>query len=674
MSALMEFLARFERVKSTGGQHLVCCPAHPDRTPSLAVKEGDGGAVLLKCHAGCTTDSILAAMGLEPAALFEPTNGNGSHAVPVKREIVATYDYKNEQGHTLFQAVRYNPKGFSQRAPTEKGKWAYTLNGVRRVVYRLPELKGCPAILICEGEKDVDRAWDLGLPATCNPMGAGKWEAEYSKQLVAQGVQRVAILPDHDPVGAQHAEQVATACHAAGLKVRVVELPGLPDHGDLSDYLNAGHTKDELLALVRDCPAWTAKPAAPDKHFEQVGDQHYRMTLKSGGIVLDLDRLRRDRDGMTGELQVSVTGLFPAAKHFRGGIINIGDLNLSSTQARSTRAKLLAERSGDKGLDWYGLLEEFVTEVMAKERDGDPSVGLCDVPLSAPIQEQTWVVEGMPLLADLPLVLFGDAAAAKSYMALWLAGTLALRDIPVLYLDWEFSAEEHRKRLERLFHPAPNHTKFRYKRCERPLIRIVDGVMADIRKWGIRYVVCDSIGFAVEGSPLDPEAATRYFAAVRRFNCGSLHLAHIAKHQEEGRDATIFGSAFFKAGARSAWYIEKTTENPSDQLKVGLYHRKFNGGKQAVAPLGYQFTFDRTRTYVQPFDVETVDELAANLPMLDRIRRELADGPSTVKRLAETLASTAPIVRTTLARHKSLFVRVGDKVQLAVDTTQEMSF
>jgi hypothetical protein len=249
-------------------------------------------------------------------------------------------------------------------------------------------------------------------------------------------------------------------------------------------------------------------------------------------------------------------------------------------------------------------------------------------------------------------------------MALWLAGTLATRDIPVLYLDWEFSGKEHRKRLERLFRPAPNHLKLRYLRCDSPLIRIIDGVLAEIRRWSIRYVVCDSIGFALEGSPLDPEPATRYFGAVRRFNCGSLHLAHIAKHQEEGRDPTIFGSNYFRAGARSAWYIERATENADDELRLGLYHRKLNGGRQRHRPLAYRMLFDSSRTRIEPIEVESVDELAAHLPMVQRIRKALDEGPLTIKRLSEDLASTPNIVRAVLAKHKSQFVRLGEKISL----------
>jgi hypothetical protein len=40
------------------------CPSHPDRSPSLSVRPGEKGEVLIKCFAGCLTESVLAAEGL----------------------------------------------------------------------------------------------------------------------------------------------------------------------------------------------------------------------------------------------------------------------------------------------------------------------------------------------------------------------------------------------------------------------------------------------------------------------------------------------------------------------------------------------------------------------------------------------------------------------------------
>ncbi|MDP6494877.1 MAG: hypothetical protein QGI09_05565, partial [Dehalococcoidia bacterium] len=100
----------------------------------------------------------------------------------MKRRISATYDYTDEDGTLLFQTVRYDPKDFAQRQPDGKGGWKWNLEGVRRVLYRLPELLGADPsepVFIVEGEKDVDRLAGLGLVATTNPMGVKKWRPEY---------------------------------------------------------------------------------------------------------------------------------------------------------------------------------------------------------------------------------------------------------------------------------------------------------------------------------------------------------------------------------------------------------------------------------------------------------------------------------------------------------------
>ncbi len=103
-----------------------------------------------------------------------------------KRKIVATYDYKDESGQLLYQAIRYDNKDFSQRKPDGKNGWKWNLGGVRRILYRLPELLQANPddwVFIVEGEKDVDRLYGEGLIATSCPMGAGKWDHNFSEFL-----------------------------------------------------------------------------------------------------------------------------------------------------------------------------------------------------------------------------------------------------------------------------------------------------------------------------------------------------------------------------------------------------------------------------------------------------------------------------------------------------------
>lgn len=234
-----DILSHFAGVHAAGAGYMARCPAHDDRKASLKIDTGDDGKWLLMCHAKCPLEAILAAAHLEIADLFPDT------ATRTKNQIVATYPYHDEGGAHLYDVVRFAPKDFRQRRAD--GVWK--MNGVRRVLYRLPELQGQTIAYVVEGEKDADRLRAIGLPGTTNAAGAGKWRQEYTAQLQAASVESVVILPDNDDPGRQHAAMVAASCHAAGLKVKIIALPDLPDKGDVSDWLDAGHSKDELIAL-----------------------------------------------------------------------------------------------------------------------------------------------------------------------------------------------------------------------------------------------------------------------------------------------------------------------------------------------------------------------------------------------------------------------------------------
>jgi hypothetical protein len=250
------------------------CPAHDDRTPSLSISEGADSRILLKCHAGCGTEEIVAALGLKLSDLFA---SNGSTVPPRARSsarIVATYDYPDANGKLLFQTVRYEPKDFRQRRPDGHGGWTWKLDGIEPVLFRLPEVskdvrEGLP-IFICEGEKDVLRIVDHGFTATCNPMGAKKWRDSYSETLCGADV---IIIADKDKKGRDHAQFVASKLHGIAKFVRVIELPVVNELPvkDPADFFTAGGTADQLQKLVDSTPEWTPPNAetvqqvAPDK-------------------------------------------------------------------------------------------------------------------------------------------------------------------------------------------------------------------------------------------------------------------------------------------------------------------------------------------------------------------------------------------------------------------------
>jgi putative DNA primase/helicase len=193
------------------------------------------------------------------------SNGNGTQAH--KPRIVATYDYHDANGKMIFQVCRKepgkngNPKDFLQRQPDPQNpdKWIWKMAGVEYLPYRLPEVLKAKTVFICEGEKDCDRLAALGLVATTNAGGAGKWRKTYTQYFPGKAA---VILPDNDEPGKAHALDVARNLHGVADVVRILELPGLPEKGDVSDWLKAGGTVEQLKELADAAPDWEP-PADP---------------------------------------------------------------------------------------------------------------------------------------------------------------------------------------------------------------------------------------------------------------------------------------------------------------------------------------------------------------------------------------------------------------------------
>jgi hypothetical protein len=249
---LEDFLSRLNGVKLSGTGWTALCPAHDDRNPSLSVSEGDDDLILIHCHAGCPSEAILAALGLEERDLF----ATSTEARPRQ---VEGYPYVDETGAVLFEVVRFEPKKFQQRRPNGRGGWIWKLGGTRRVLYRLPEVLAAAVrgdlIYVAEGERDVHSLEAVGAVATTSPGGAGKWRSEYAESL--RGAQ-VVVIADDDKRGIAHALAVA-----ASLPPGTARIVRAAVGKDVTDHLNAGKTLDELVPLD---PTDRAVPPTPPGH------------------------------------------------------------------------------------------------------------------------------------------------------------------------------------------------------------------------------------------------------------------------------------------------------------------------------------------------------------------------------------------------------------------------
>lgn len=140
------------------------------------------------------------------------------------------------------------------------------------LLYRLPELLAAmearpdDPVFLCEGEKDADTCLDLGLIATTNPNGAGSWRSEANQRFHNRDV---VILTDNDRKGRERAAQMRPGLKVYARSVKVVELPGVRANGDVTDWLNSGKTKDDLLKVVAEA------------------DERTVPTRQGGGVSLD---------------------------------------------------------------------------------------------------------------------------------------------------------------------------------------------------------------------------------------------------------------------------------------------------------------------------------------------------------------------------------------------------
>lgn len=293
------------------------CPFHGnDRNPSLEVNLAKGG--VWRCFA-CGRQGGLFHFekemfggiegGLSDAQIWQRIHDltgipleSGSGSGPAHRHgpVVATYRYTDADGKLIFEKDKRAPlqegmrKTFVFRVPNDRGKWDYTLSGVKaRPLYRMPDIRNASVIFVVEGEKDTDRLREaMGgtsdaaptiidrrgkphpLAVTTNFDGAGNWLAEYNYHFSSR---HVAIFPDNDEPGEAHALAIAEAILPYAQTVKIVRLPGLPHKGDVSDFLDAHPVEDLLAELIR-APRFQREVRAEvvsDKPFFVTADQMF---------------------------------------------------------------------------------------------------------------------------------------------------------------------------------------------------------------------------------------------------------------------------------------------------------------------------------------------------------------------------------------------------------------
>jgi hypothetical protein len=269
----------------SGGQVRAPSPGHSSADDGMAIKVDAGapdGFLVNLFNGGdaiAAKDFVRERLGL-PA--FEP-HKREQPAPP--RVIVATYRYTDDAGKVLYEVVRYAPKAFKQRRPNGNGGWIWGRGDTPCVLYRLPELLQYPdaTVFLTEGEADADRLAALGLTSTTiSGDAADRWTPDLAAPLRGRDV---FILQDNDAKGLMRATDAAQALHGVAASVRVVLLPGLAPKGDVSDYLRAGHSREDLARACAAAPIWQPEHAAPADSSEPVDSSAAKFTFTAFGKI-----------------------------------------------------------------------------------------------------------------------------------------------------------------------------------------------------------------------------------------------------------------------------------------------------------------------------------------------------------------------------------------------------
>lgn len=270
------------------------CPFHADGTPSLYIHEEKQAWL---CRAGCgggsVIDFVMRADGIDLSAAMRKLAGEEPRPLPanpkppVDSKLVKTYDYRDELGALLYQVCRFEPKSFRQRQP-KGADWKWTMDGARRVLYRLPELLNPKSgfIWLVEGEKDADNLHTLGLTATCNVGGAGKWLDGYTASLAGRDV---ILCGDTDEPGRKHVKLVLESLAGRVKSARVVMLPDtFKDVSEfIEDFADAKKAAHALIDLAESSPCFDKGLNLPIFSADEM-ERNYIASLRTSAHAVDL--------------------------------------------------------------------------------------------------------------------------------------------------------------------------------------------------------------------------------------------------------------------------------------------------------------------------------------------------------------------------------------------------
>lgn len=251
----------------------VCCPAHDDTNPSLEITEKNGKVVFI-CRAGCSQENVIIALrerGIRPPTdkLYQKQS--------VKQKVVAQYYYRDENGKVIYWKERLEP-GKDGRKKDFRFRHTDPVTGADvfshgkhnpHILYNRDKIDDATLVHLFEGEKQADVATEWGFVGTSLDTGAKESLSDEMKtSLDALAGKNVALYPDNDLLGRTYMASVAKYLYGKVKKIKIVNLPNLPEKGDICDWkVIAGNDKALLLSILKELPEWTPQESTKEDSY-----------------------------------------------------------------------------------------------------------------------------------------------------------------------------------------------------------------------------------------------------------------------------------------------------------------------------------------------------------------------------------------------------------------------
>lgn len=663
-----DILNKLQKVKKlANGEYVACCPGHEDNKPSLSVTQ-EADKILLNCHAGCMPEKIVESIGLTMADLFIKDEPLPQPVKDKPAKIVATYDYQDEKGNLLYQVVRMEPKDFRQRHRNGNDNWVWTMDGVRRVIYHLPDILNAPPdqkIYIVEGEKDADNLWEWGRYATTSPGGAKSWKSDYARYFTGRNV---VIIPDKDTAGTAYAQDIIHTLEYVAASIRVIMLPGDPNViKDISNWLEAGNHPDDLDGLEKDFTYFmdSNKPSYQIKN----GETFWLKRVLDGHIYFGASKISNERTGVHAKILVK----------YEYSNLAWSYLNIERSEDRIR----LANQA-------YSILKKQRTDIdksYSKEdiqNDIDNfSAGLWDFFVSSFTPELTYGDETQePLvfilkpyaLLEAGTILYAPPGRGKSYTGLLWAQSIhngcekfwPVKKTPGLIINLERSRHSMEKRIanvNRVLGLPPKTPIHCIHARGKTLYDVADSCRSYIKKFNIGFIVLDSISRAGLGDLNDNQSMNKIIDTLSSICPSWIALSHTSRANEDH----AFGSIMADAGADICVQLssqitmdgtlgigwEITKQNDIGKKSMEILALEFNEYGLANVRKAKQYEFPEIEGKRRLDSITTLIEFVQNQDTGDSTASEAADATGLDQgNISRLFLSSGKFVKTRTSGHK----------------------